>query len=76
MSGPGPEEDWKAVLAGELAGLADLGEVASLEARRMKQTLRARVPDAKGFLGRHIPQARQILRKLLVELTGFEPVAS
>lgn len=67
------EEERKAALTKDLAGLVDLDKVSSLDARRLKQTLRARVADAKGLLGRHVPQARQMLRKLLVDRLEFTP---
>ena len=36
-----------------------------MDAKRIEQDLRARVEDLKSLLGRHIPQTRQILRKLI-----------
>ena len=37
----------------------------SLDAKRIRHDLRARVADLKGLLGTHIPQTRQMLRKLM-----------
>jgi len=39
----------------------------------MSNDLRARLDDWRGLLRRHVPQARQILRKLLVDRVVFTP---
>ena len=59
------EETAKKALIGQLEDLARLTQVASLDAKRIEWTLMARVADAKGLIGTHIPQTRQILRKLI-----------
>ena len=48
-------------------------DVAWLDDRHLRQELRARVTDARGLLGRNVPQTRQILRKLLVGRLACEP---
>ncbi len=58
------EAEKKAVLA-QLAGLDALLRVTSLDATRLERTLLAKVSDVKALLGKHVPQARQMLRKLL-----------
>lgn len=63
----------KRSLTAELATLADLEKVASLDAERIKRDLRSRVSDVRGLLGRHLPQTRQILRKLVVGRVECEP---
>ena len=40
---------------------------------RISDDLRARLDDWRGLLRRHVPQARQILRKLLVDRVVFTP---
>ena len=40
---------------------------------RISKDLRARLDDWRGLLRRHVPQARQILRKLLVDRVVFTP---
>lgn len=59
------EEAAKKVLAGQLADVDRLARIVSLDAKRIEQDLRFRVADLKGLLGRHVPQARQMLRKLI-----------
>ncbi len=36
------------------------------DSKQLERDLVARVSDVKGLLGRHVPQTRQILRKLIV----------
>jgi hypothetical protein len=56
--------------------------VAALDADRLKHVRRSLLADVRALLGRRIPQARQILRKLVVGRVlcepfgdgGFEPV--
>jgi site-specific DNA recombinase len=59
------QETAKKVLAGQLADVDRLARIVSLDAKRIEQDLRARVADLKGLLGRHVPQTRQMLRKLI-----------
>jgi site-specific DNA recombinase len=68
------EENRKRALTAELANLADAARIAALDVKRVQQSLRARVADVRGLLGRRIPQTRQLLRKLLIgrlECEGF-----
>ena len=67
------EEHRKKFLVAELATLAELEKVASLDAERIKRELRSRAADIRGLLGRHLPQTRQILRKLVVGRVECEP---
>jgi site-specific DNA recombinase len=69
------EEQRKNALALELDGLTGLDRVASLDSTRIKRELKARVADVRALLGRHVPQARQMLRKLLAGKIDMEPVA-
>ncbi len=48
-----------------LAELDQLVRVTSLDAKRIERALLDRAADVKALLGRHIPQARQMLRKLI-----------
>ena len=63
----------KAALATELEEMKGRRDVAWLDDRHLRQELRARVTDARGLLGRNVPQTRQILRKLLVGRLACEP---
>jgi DNA invertase Pin-like site-specific DNA recombinase len=62
------------VLVAELARWDHLGDTASLDAERLKRDVRARAADVRDLLGRHVPQARQMLRKLLAAPIRLEPV--
>ncbi len=55
----------KKALTRELSGLHDTAKVASLDAGRLTKAVAATVADVRGLLGQHIPQARQMLRKLV-----------
>ena len=59
------EEAAKQALIGRLSSLDSLTRVASLETARIAHDLKARVADMKGLLGRHLPQTRQMLQKLI-----------
>ncbi|HMF85348.1 MAG TPA: hypothetical protein VK598_03270, partial [Nitrospiraceae bacterium] len=59
------EEAEKKTLTGQLSNLEKLVWIVSLDATRIERDLRARVADLKGLLGKHVPQTRQMLRKLL-----------
>ena len=50
----------------ELEALHRSASVASLDWKRLERELATRAADIKGLLGRHVPQTRQILRKLIV----------
>ncbi|HJU03965.1 MAG TPA: hypothetical protein VJ692_02360, partial [Nitrospiraceae bacterium] len=59
------EEARKKFLVEEVTRLDDLANVISLDARRVVKDLRSRLGDIPSLLSRHVPQARQMLRKLL-----------
>jgi hypothetical protein len=67
------EEDRKKVLSAELNTLGDLEKVISLDAHQIKKDVTARAADVRGLLGRRGPQARQLLRKLVVDRLECEP---
>src|SRR2546427_12313435 len=50
--------------------------VADLDTEKIKADLHGKVRDVKGLLGRQVPQARQMLRKLLADKIEIEPVGS
>ncbi len=60
------EETRKKALVAELEALQRSATVASLDSKQLERELAARAADVKGLLGRHVPQTRQILRKLIV----------
>jgi site-specific DNA recombinase len=68
------EKARKTALQGELTKLDSLAGIASLDIGHLKSTLRERVSDLTALLGRHTAQARQMLRKLLVNKIELEPV--
>jgi hypothetical protein len=68
------QEERKKRLVTELEGLTKAEEVASLDAEKIKTELQDRVRDVKALLGRHTPQARQMLRKLLDHKIVVEPI--
>jgi site-specific DNA recombinase len=68
------EEERKKALANELQGLAKAERVATVDTQQIKADLRERVADVKALLGRHTPQARQMLRKLVEGKIAVEPV--
>ena len=79
------ESDRKKALARQLAGLDDVARVASLDTARLTKLLRVGAADVKALLGESVPQARQMLRKVLVGRlpllavvtpAGFEPAIS
>ena len=49
-------------------------QVVQLDAKRLAQDLRRRLSDLPSLIGRHIPQARQMLRKLLDGHILCEPI--
>jgi hypothetical protein len=59
------EEARKKVVAQELSRLDNLSQVVSLDAKRLAKDLRSRLGDIPALFSRHIPLARQMLRKLL-----------
>ena len=42
-----------------------MANITSLDAKRLERMLLEKVSDVKALLGKHIPQARQMLRKLI-----------
>src|SRR5439155_12028409 len=69
----GAEKARKTALQAELTKLERLGGIASLDIGHLKNTLRERVSDVTSLLGSHTAQARQMLRKLLVNKIELEP---
>jgi site-specific DNA recombinase len=59
------EEARKKVVAHELGRLDELAQVVFLDAKRLAKDLRSRLEDIPALFARHVPQARQMLRKLL-----------
>ncbi len=51
----------------------DQASIASLDVRRLAQELKRRATDARGLLGRHVSQARRMLRALLEGRLACEP---
>ncbi len=49
-----------------LEELNGMSQVSQEDHRRLEKVLRARLADWQGLLRRHVPQARQMLKKLLV----------
>jgi len=66
----------KTALEAELAKLGHVAQVVSLDPARLKQTLRERVNDVTGLLGRHTAQGRQMLRKILADKIELEAVGA
>ena len=59
------EEAAKKALIVQLGDLDRLTRVASLDVKRIGHDLKASTANVKGLLGSHMPQARQMLRKLI-----------
>ena len=57
----------------DLAGLERLSRIGDVDRQQLKADLRKRLDDWRGLLRRHVPQARQILRKLLDGRVTFTP---
>src|SRR5437773_2774044 len=60
------EADRKKAVARELAAVDDGARLASLDGARLTKLLRAGAADVQALLGQSVPQARQMLRKVLV----------
>ncbi len=58
----------------ELETLGSAERASSMNVHGIKKSLKVRLADTKALLSRHIPEARQMLRKLLVERLEFTPV--
>lgn len=59
------EEAQKKRLINQLALLQQHRQLASLDGKRIEQALQARVKSVQGVLKGQVPQARQMLRKLI-----------
>ncbi len=71
------EDGAKKRLTAQLARMDQLARVTSLDAKRIERALLERTADVKALLGRHVPQARQMLRKLIegrIVCTPFQDV--
>jgi len=68
------EEARKKILVAELAQLDALTETISLDEKRIVQILRTRLGDLPALFCRHVPLARQMLRKLLDGHIMCEPI--
>lgn len=58
----------------DLRRLGEQEQVVQLDAKRLAQDLRRRLADLPGLFSRHVPQARQMLRKLLDGHILCEPI--
>ena len=67
------EEQRKKTLNRELQALNGMAQVSRLDGKRLAHDLRLRVGDTKALLSRHVPQARQMLRRLLDDHLVCEP---
>ncbi|HWG96447.1 MAG TPA: hypothetical protein VN647_05120 [Nitrospira sp.] len=61
-------------MVGELGQLGDLAQTVSLDGHRLAKELRNRVGNLPALFARHVPQARQMLRKLLDGHILCEPI--
>lgn len=68
------EEARKKVLLKELSELDSLSQVVSLDAKGLAKELRGRLGDIPNLFSRHVPLARQMLRKLLDGNIVCEPI--
>src|SRR5215831_17783550 len=68
------EKSRKDTLAVERDRLTRVLRATDIDAGRLKAELLVKVQDVKALLGRHVPQARQMLRKLLADKIELEPV--
>ena len=68
------EEARKKAVLGELGRFDNLAQVVSLDAKRLAKDLKSRLEDIPALFGRHVPQARQMLRKLLDGHILCEPI--
>ena len=58
----------------DLKRMDELAQVADLDAKRLAKDLRSRLGDLPALFSRHVPQARQMLRKLLDGFIMCEPI--
>jgi hypothetical protein len=68
------EEARKKVVAQELSSLDAFAQVVSLDAKRLAKDLRSRLDDIPALFARHVPHARQMLKKLLDGHIVCEPI--
>ena len=68
------EEARKKVVAQELSSLDAFAQVVSLDAKRLAKALRSRLEDIPALFARHVPHARQRLKKLLDGHIVCEPI--
>src|SRR5262249_11198776 len=68
------DEDRKKGLEAELERLARMEQMARLDSDKVKADVKARASDIRALLGRHIQQARQVLRRVLVGKIEMKPV--
>ena len=66
--------DRKEILAKNLSKLDGLAKVVFLDAKRLAKNLRSRLDDIPTLFSRHVPLARQMLRKLLDGHILCEPI--
>ena len=64
----------QAQLQHELQRLDAQAQILQLDAKRLAQDLRQRLSVLPSLIGRHVPQARQMLRKLLDGQILCEPI--
>ena len=67
------EEARKKTVVQELAWMDQGAQVLNLDAKRLTKDLRSRLEDIPALLARHVPLARQLLRKLLDGYILCEP---
>jgi hypothetical protein len=70
------EKTRKTALQAELSKLERLATPNQFDAAKLKHQLQAQAGDVSALLYKHTPQARQMLRKLLVGPIELEPVGS
>lgn len=68
------EDARKKALLGELERLNNLERVVTLDVKRLAKDLHSRLEDLPALFARHVPQARQMLRKLLDGHILCEPI--
>ena len=56
----------------KIAALEAVGRASAFDPQTVERQLRAKLEDWRGLLRRHVPQARQVLRKLLIGPIAFK----
>jgi hypothetical protein len=59
------EGERKATLVRELTRLQEVEKVATIDAVRLQRDLKAQPENVRRLLSKHVPQARQMLRKMV-----------